>query len=199
MNKLFLRLALLLCTPVQILFAQIGPVQMISDKPLLYEKAEFDIELQAEWHNPYLQEDIALDMILTSPTGKKLTLPCYYVSGASGAKSLWKARFTPQEKGKYSYVFQLTQVGKVINTSSTASFISNPSKSNGFLHTKNNWVLQFDSGKPFRGIGENIAWESRANDDSKFFSELHEQPKYNYEYMLRLLKAHGGNFFRTWI
>jgi len=199
MNKLFLGITILLCIPAQVLFAQIDHIQLVTSKPLLYEKVEFDVELQAEWQNPYLQNDIALDMLLTTPSGKKLSLPCYYLSGVSGARSLWKARFTPQEKGKYDYAFQLTEAGKVKSSSPTGSFISGTSKENGFLHTKNNWVLQFDNGKPFRGIGENIAWESRANDDSKFFRTLHEQPKYNYEYMLRSLKAHGGNFFRTWI
>lgn len=199
MNKLFLSITIWLCFLAQTLFAQISHIKLLTPEPLMYEKTEFDIELKAKWQNPYLQEDIALDMILTSPSGKKLTLPCYYVSGASGAKSLWKARFTSREKGKYSYVFQLSKAGKVADTSSTGSFISNPSKGYGFLHIQSNWILQFDNGKPFRGIGENIAWESRANDDSKFFSALHEQSKYNYEYMLRSLKAHGGNFFRTWI
>src|SRR5690606_22668543 len=67
------------------------------------------------------------------------------------------------------------------------------------LKTKDKWSLQFDNGESFRGIGENLCWESRANDDSKFFKELHEQTKYNYEYMLPALAKNGGNFYRTWI
>lgn len=52
-----------------------------------------------KWKNPYLQEDIALDMFITSPSGKALTLPCYFESGESGKESVWKARFSPQETG----------------------------------------------------------------------------------------------------
>src|SRR5579871_4762704 len=66
-----------------------------------YEKAEWDIGLTANWQNPYSQDDIALDMLLVAPGGKKLTVPCYYVNGSSGAVSQWKVRFLPQEKGKY--------------------------------------------------------------------------------------------------
>lgn len=68
------------------------------------------------------------------------------------------------------------------------------------MHTKSNWILAFDNGQPFRGIGENICWESRDNDDSKFFKKLHEKSeRYNYDYLLTEFAKNGGNFFRTWI
>ncbi|RVU03004.1 DUF5060 domain-containing protein [Mucilaginibacter limnophilus] len=179
--------------------AQISAVESITAKPLQYRKTEFNIKLTASWENPYLQQDVALDMQVNAPSGKTLTLPCYYASGESGKPSLWKARFAPQEKGKYSYRFVLGKTGKVVSKSADGYFTVASSKSDGFLHVKNNWVLQFDNGKPFRGIAENICWESRDNDDSKYFKALHENNKYNYEYMLRSFAGHGGNFFRTWI
>jgi len=194
-------IAFILCSFTNLLFAQISNVALVTQKPLLYERTDFDISLTATWDNPYLQEDVALDMTLTTPSGKTLKLPCYYESGESGQVSLWKARFAPQEQGRYTYTVQLSKGGNVISSSKPAYFTSHSSDKNGFLHTKsgNNWVLQFDNGKPFRGLGEDIAWESRANDDSKYFAKLHENSKYNYEYMLRSLASHGGNFFRTWI
>ncbi|MDB5157243.1 MAG: glycoside hydrolase, catalytic core [Mucilaginibacter sp.] len=189
-----------LCAAAQILHAQnISTVKLITAKPQLYTKTEFDIGLTADWQNPYLQEDVALDMILHSPSGKKQVLPCYYESGESGKESLWKARFAPREKGKYTYNCEFSKAGHIASRSKEGSFTVEPSGKNGFLHLKNNWEFQFDNGKPFRGIGENIGWESRKSDDSKFFSELHQKPKYDYEYMLPALAAHGGNFFRTWI
>jgi len=176
-------------------FAQIKRTERLTKPVLQYEKTEWNIYLTANWQNPYLQEDVAVDMLLTSPSGKTIKLPCYYESGQSGNESLWKARFTPQERGQYQYRFQLTQRNKVVSVSKKNSFVVNLSNKNGFLHTDNNWVLRFDNNQPFRGIGEDIAWESRANDDTK----LNENPKYNYEYMLHSLSEHGGNFFRTWI
>ncbi|HEV2481595.1 MAG TPA: DUF5060 domain-containing protein [Puia sp.] len=188
-----------------------------------YSKAEWDITLTATWQNPYSQDDIALDMLVTAPSGKKLTVPCYYVDGASGARSHWKARFLPQEKGRYKYRFALKQKDHT-TTAETHSFDSKgadeqgtkPSDAQpapgsagqavrspngrGILHLKDDWGFVFDNGQPFRGIGENICWESRSRDDSKFFPGLNEDSiKYNYERMLPLLVAHGGNFFRTWM
>ncbi len=179
--------------------AQINRVSLLNSKVSQYEKAEWDIRLTAQWENPYLQEDIALDMLIVTPGGKNLVLPCYFESGESGKESLWKARFAPQEKGKYSYCFRLAKAGKSEIKSDTHKFTAGKSSGNGFLKPRDNWTLQFDNGKPFRGIGENICWESRTSDDSKFFRRLQENPKYNYEYMLHLLAKNGGNFYRTWM
>lgn len=179
--------------------AQLQDFILVNKKVSQYQKAEWNIKLKANWQNPYLQEDIALDMLLTAPSGKKIVLPCFYVSGKPAEISSWKARFTPQENGSYTYNFRLTKTGVPVTFSKNAFVLVTASKKNGFLQAKNNWTLQFDNGKAFRGIGENICWESRASDDSKFFKELHEKPLYDYEYLLPSLQKHGGNFFRTWI
>jgi hypothetical protein len=44
-----------------------------------------------------------------------------------------------------------------------------------------------------------LCWESRSFDDSRHFKSLHENQRYNYEYLVGTLKANGGNFFRTWM
>ncbi len=210
-------------------FAQISEVRQLDSHPMQYQKAEWGILLTGVFVNPYLQQELTLDMLIKAPSGKKLILPCYYESGESAKTSSWKARFTPQENGLYRYQFRLTQRGKPVMNSPGGSFhaalvpgstvsarstvsagaagaqtmntIGTNTSGNGFLHYKkgSDWVLQFDNGVLFRGIGENLAWESRQNDDSKYFKALHENPKYNYEFMLPSLAAHGGNFFRTWI
>jgi hypothetical protein len=153
----------------------------------LYEKAEWNISLVAPFDNPYNQDEITLDMLITSPSGKELVLPCFYVKGDSN-ESLWKARFTPQEIGKYNYSFRLIDEGKT-NSTSINSFVSQKSNKKGFLHKNNDWTFRFDNGDLFRGIGENVAWESRS----------WENPKWTYEYLLPTLSKNGANFFRTWM
>jgi hypothetical protein len=95
--------------------------------------------------------------------------------------------------------FVLNKAGKEVNASKQTAFAVAKTLGKGILHKKSDWAFQFDNGEAFRGIGENICWESRADDDSKFFKNLHEKEKYNYEYMLPALAKHGGNYFRTWI
>ena len=97
--------------------AQITSVTPSATKVKQYDAIFFEVALTGEWENPYLQEEAALDMIITAPSGKELVLPAFYKDGESGAESTWEARFTPQEKGKYTYRFRYTQDGQVASES----------------------------------------------------------------------------------
>ena len=165
-----------------------------------YGRADFTATLTGTWNNPFLQEEACLDLVLTAPSGRTLTLPCFFVEGESGAPSRWAARFTPQEKGRYTYVFRYAQDGRPVSESPEGTFEAGKPAGSGILHVRDNWTLRFDDGTPFRGVAENICWESRDSDDSKFFKELHERgDKYNYDVMLPQFAAAGGNFCRLWM
>ena len=165
-----------------------------------YGRADFTATLTGTWNNPFLQEEACLDLVLTAPSGRTLTLPCFFVEGESGATSRWAARFTPQEKGRYTYVFRYAQDGRPVSESPKGTFEAGKPAGSGILHVRDNWTLGYDDGTPFRGVAENICWESRDSDDSKFFSELHEQAdRYNYDVMLPQFAGAGGNFCRLWM
>lgn len=181
------------------LYAQIEHVRLLNESVIQFEKLEWELKLKAVWDNPYAYNDISLDMILTSPSGKNLVLPCYYESGESGGESVWKARFAAREKGTYAYQFVLKKEGKEVSITSNAEFKVSSSSGKGFLNPNDLWTFRYDNGELFRGIGENICWESRDSDDSKFFKTLHEEKRFNYDFMLTKLAANGGNFFRTWM
>lgn len=193
-------LVLLLCSGLQV-SAQIVKSEWCTFWPKQYEKMELDIEVKQAYRNPFDQADIALDLCITAPSGKELRLPCYFDRAGRGQVSHWKARFTPQESGLYACVLVLSKGGKETARSQVAAFEAEESNGRGFLHTSaSSWVLVFDNGEPFRGIGENICWESRTRDDSKYYKALHELgDRYNYDYLLPHLAENGGNFFRTWI
>lgn len=181
--------------------AQIHSVEISSTAPKRYERVDFTVRLTACYDNACLQEEVALDLLLTAPSGREALLPCYWVEGASGAVSHWEARFTPQEQGRYSCRFRLTEKGRETALSKPLKLkVSAADGSKGLLHVRDNWTLVYDDGTPFRGVAENICWESRANDDSRYFKALHEQHnKYNYDYMLPLFARCGGNFIRVWM
>ncbi len=165
-----------------------------------YGRADFTVVVRGEFGNPYLQEEAAVDMLLTAPSGKELLLPCFYEGGESRSNSQWSARFMPQEAGEYRYRFVYREGGEEKDRSAEGTFTAVKGLGEGILHTDGDWILRFDRGTPFRGVGENICWESRDSDDSKFFKELHEQgDKYNYDYMLPKLAENGGNFTRFWM
>lgn len=195
-HKIFITASLFLTL---FLNAQIQYSKLINKNVNQYLKAEWEIYLNTTFKNPFDMNDISLNMLLTSPSGKKLVLPCYFVSGKSGDKSLWKARFTPRIKGKYSYQFELKKNGNEAVVSDKQVFTAKASNAPGFLNLNNLWTFQYDNGQLFRGIGMNICWESRDLDDARYFKKLHEDKRFNYEYMLKKLAAYGGNFFRTWM
>lgn len=153
-----------------------------------YERVDFEVVVKEPFENPYDALEIALNMILTSPSGHTLLLPCYF-DRKNGEESIWMARFAPREVGKYAYHFELLKDGEEYGRSTSGTFAAEPSGEDGFLHIDGFWALKFDSGRPFRGIGENVGWESRSFSD----------PKWNYDYLLPRLSAHGANFFRAWM
>ncbi len=166
----------------------IESVNILTDNPHQYEKTEFEINLTANYINPYISHDIMLDMLLASPSGREFILPCFYVEG-DAAGSTWNARFAPQEAGEYSYKFNLSAKDCDPLETEVRTFNAAASSKDGFLHANDFWTLKFDSGKLFRGIGENVGWESRS----------YEDPKWTYDYLLPTLSDNGANFFRTWM
>jgi hypothetical protein len=178
--------------------SRIEYVVRVTSSPALYERTDFDIILTAEWTDPYKSEDVKLDLVLTSPAGKTVTLPAYYVRGSSGSSSEWQARFAPMEKGEYKGRFVLTdRTGD--HESAPLAFAVGPSDSKGFLHADGFWTFRFDNGERFRGIGENFCWEAREHDDSTHSATLNENLRFNNEYMFGKLASCGGNFTRVWM
>jgi len=165
----------------------IDDYKLTTGKVKEYQKAEWNIHISAPFNNAYDQADISLNMVMTSPSGKPIVLPCYYESGDEKA-SLWKARFAPQEVGRYEYHFVLHTSEKGLE-SANGSFIAEPGSEKGFLHKNNLWTFKYDNGELFRGIGENVGWESRS----------FEKDKWTYDYLLPKLSGNDANFFRTWM
>lgn len=125
--------------------AQIRSVECTAPRPGLYERTDFTIRLTARYDNAYLQEQVALDMLITTPSGAERMLPCYWVEGASGAESRWEARFTPQEEGRYACRFRLSEQGRETSRSKTVHLDVGPAAdSRGILHVRDYWTLVYD-------------------------------------------------------
>ena len=96
--------------------------------------------------NPW--EQVQVTMMLTSPTGKRVTIGGFYYGG-----NTWKARFAPAELGRWSWQAVLTDSKK--NSRANGSFTVVESNSPGFVRQNPNnkfrWV--FDNGTPYHPIG----------------------------------------------
>ena len=176
----------------------IESVTRLTAAPALYERVDFVITLTGQWEDPYRSAEAQLDLELVAPSGRAVKVPSYFERGGSGATSVWRTRFAPRETGIYRGRYVFVNQGRRTE-SAPFDFTVAPSASRGFLHPANAWTFRFDNGAPFRGIGENLCWESRSFDDSRHFKSLHENQRYNYEYLVGTLAANGGTFFRTWM
>lgn len=182
-----------------------GKSKIISVQPdggqfLQYTMNEWTVTLNGKWDSdPYDQDQIALDLHFIAADGVERVLPCYYVSGNSGKKSIWKARFAPLSVGSNKLSFVLSEGGMKVAEFACPDIDVMPSEAHGVLHPNDNWTFKYDDGTLFRGVGENICWELRRSDGQKFMKEYGDDgSRFNYGYMLHKLASLGGNFYRVW-
>lgn len=179
--------------------ADISSVKMVEPIMNQYERAVFDVQLKAQWTNPYRESDVALLAVITTPSGKTLRLPGFYVSGDSKKLSNWRFHFAPREVGAYQFSIELQDDQRTKGKPKVITANAKPGSKPGFLQVNDLWTLKFDNGQLFRGVGENFGWEHRDEDDSRYFKALHEDPRFTYDVMLPKLHQQGANFIRTWM
>jgi len=152
-----------------------------------YESLTMDITTSSAFTDPYNPVDIRVDAVITAPDLSEIILPCFYVSGSSG-NSQWQGRFTPRQEGEYSYNVKVYVSDILEGLSDTLNLTVVSSTKDGFvtLNTPGNYYsFIHDSGKRFRGIGENVGWEGESG--------------YSFDTIFSLLGAQNANFVRTWL
>jgi hypothetical protein len=165
-----------------------------------YARIEFALNCKPVFRNPYNPDEVDLRLILTSPSGREIVLPAFYVQPFEeraverGGKSeewrypvgagAWRARFAPSEVGQYRVVAKLTdRAGSV--TSPPVSFDCTPSERRGFVRVSEEdpRFYAFDDGSPFFAVGQDVAFIRSARQARAMFAKL---------------AASGANFVRVW-
>jgi hypothetical protein len=178
-----------------IVFNGVTPIQNTVAKWDTYEAL---ISLTATYTNKYDYNDIAIQAIFTSPTGKQRTVDAFWMDGysinfATGDltptdTSGFRIRFTPDEPGQWSYVLSGRLQGGTATTSSAYTFTCSGTSpaGKGYIRRGNTSYLRWDNGSQYIPIGENIAY-----------------PAYNmvpnYDYYFNKIKPVGMNFIRIWM
>jgi hypothetical protein len=117
----------------------------------LYNKFELDLNIKAEYANPFDPEEITIDAIFTSPTGKEWKIPGFY--NMVSFNSVWMVRFSPHELGEWTYVITIRDKNGEIK-SDKDSFTAVPSTYHGPLQVAaNKRYLEHADGTPFYGVG----------------------------------------------
>ncbi|MGD2279058.1 MAG: DUF5060 domain-containing protein [Candidatus Omnitrophota bacterium] len=132
------------------------------EKVAQYEPFILKISLPYHFENPSDPENVKLEVGITIPSGRNITMPAFcYRNKKGGEESLWEVRFTPAEKGRYIYFIKL-QSPKASERTPARFFDVNSGKGKGFLRKgkDNPFYPVFDSGEVFFGLGHNIGWTS---------------------------------------
>ena len=166
----------------------------------LYGMCELTIVLSASYDNPFDPEQVDLTAEFTTPSGKTVTVPGFFYQpytnrneGDEAKRPLldgngppcWKVRFAPTEPGKHTYLVRLqNHFGDVRGDvkSAPGSFVAVASEAPGFIRVSktDGRYFQFDNGKPFFAIGQNLQ---------------NDWPVYKHS---RLLAQGGANCARVW-
>lgn len=120
-----------------------------------YELYEMAARIHLPYKNPNDTDEIDLSVNITTPDGENISIPGFY----SGQESLWKVRYTPVKAGKFGCQLILkTPLENYI--SKVRYFKVLPTAKDGFVRKGRNnpYYPVHDSGKPFIGLGHNIAW-----------------------------------------
>lgn len=164
----------------------------------LYEKLELSVDAQATWDNPFDPADVALDATFTSPSGRKLAVPGFYMTPMRRelrdgnevmvpiGDGVWRVRFTPTEAGTYRYALKLRdRTGEV--SGGAGSFRCTASKRQGFIRVSKTdpHYLAFDNGDGFFAIGHNLPG--------------YHTSKQTAEQAMRKLAGAGENYNRWWL
>ena len=188
---------------------RIGPVAQLELRPLSaeveqYAKIEFQIAVPGAYQNPFDPDEVAVDLDIQTPGGQRLVLPAFWYQPFErrifpdrrpadwvypAGPAHWRARFTPTEPGAYQAVARCTDRTGT-RTSPPVRFVCQKSNRRGFLRTstKDPRFLEFSTGEPFFGIGQNLAFIG--------FDQYMTYAKA--EQVFARLHVEGANFLRVW-
>lgn len=167
--------------------------RILTGSPEKYQKVEGEIDLKAEYRNPFDFEDLNVKVTVTAPDGKTIELDAFYFElyteimygyKRSDRPGSWRWRFTPSVPGRHTFRTTLRDHRGRTAALPEQSFIVKDSNRRGFVRISPHdpHYLRFDNGEFFYGIGyANHLWNDK-------------QVDYYYRLHLNQLAAFGGNY-----
>ena len=157
----------------------------------LYHPLKIEVVTSQSFKNGFDPDEITVDAVFTSSCGLPITEPCFYESSSNGQAN-WQCRFAPRKQADYAYSIVLKDSAGIARSESLA-LKTEATTSDGFLHSDTAnavapnsaslYDFRFDSGKAWRGVGEDVAWEIG---------------QYKFSSVIPRLHANNLNMFRIW-
>jgi hypothetical protein len=164
-----------------------------------FGKFEASVSLSKSYANPFDPDEVSTQGHFVAPSQKEFVADGFYfrdferrLEGSSErlapkGNPEWRVRFAPTEVGEWK--FWVTVKDKSGESQSRVqTFRCELSQDSGFVRVsqKNPLYFEFDNGKPYFAVGENVCWSG-------------SKGTYDYDKWFAQLAANGGNYARLWI
>ncbi len=189
-------------------------ISSFQSEPTWKKWGKYEARFRLSWTfaNPYDPEEIAVDAIITTPSGAVEVVPAFWyvpcsnrvvareepvrnpdedvltVESISANRdgAVWMLRYTPREEGSYSY--QLVARTPVASARDDRSFEVSGAVGRGFVRVskQDSRYFELDDGSFFFPVGQNTAWP---ND----LGSVHFQS------LLANMRHAGANWARLWL
>ena len=143
----------------------------------VWERLERTLPIAVEAANPFDPNEVAVDVELIGPGGRRKTVPAFLYEGftrsqsSSGSEVLaadgsreWRFRFTPTRPGVWRWRWlRVTAGGEEAGEWECFRVLPNlDPERHGFLRIPDGAKhLEFEDGTPFFAVGENLSWADR--------------------------------------
>ncbi len=147
----------------------IARVEASSNSVAHYAKLELDVDLRGTWDNPYDPDDVALDALLTTASGKTVKQPGFFMVDQKRAVRGGVETMTPTGNGHWVVRIAATELGtlkcRLIAQDRTGTVTKDIDPitvrrgiNRGFVRQSrvDPHYLQFDNGDGFMPIGHNL-------------------------------------------
>ncbi len=150
---------------------------------------EVTLNFDSVFLNPFDPEEIAVDAVFTSPSGRELRMPGFLAKGDVNLKDpvqdgQWKVRVTPDEAGVWSF-HVVVKNARGSTHSPAQRFTVEKAPFKGFLRVdaKDPEYFSFADGSFYYPLGQNVGWDSDEN----------------YKKIFAAMGSTGQNWSRVWM
>ncbi|QQE10206.1 DUF5060 domain-containing protein [Planctomycetota bacterium] len=179
--------------------AKINGIICVTANPVQMERVDFEIDLSADYKNPFDPDDISVDAVFTHESGETFDVPAFFFAGYTHQSIQknedynytgnhgWRLRFRPPLAGQYVLKVKISDNGQS-DIFENHHFVVTPKISKGFVRVDpvNPLTFSFDDGSPYVPIGMNVCWPGWGG-------------IFSYNRFWQKLSDNGGNYARIWI
>ncbi|MCX7592125.1 MAG: glycosyltransferase, partial [Kiritimatiellae bacterium] len=180
-----------------------------------WSRYEIAFRLNRTYSNPFDAAVVDARGWFRTPTGREVVVPAFFYQGfsrqlqegrevltAQGAAE-WRIRFTPTEKGQYSFRITVRDhTGAEAETASQTFEATEPHDERGFvrLSRRSRGYFEFDNGEFYYPIGHNVCVPRDPLQAYPYpFKVSEAEGTYFYDRVFEKMAANGENWARIWM